>query len=195
MAKNNPAFVNIIYTDFFDNDSSKLTNLLKELDTQGIGIYKIWEGLRDYPVSKAINRSHKQIIEWAKKECLPMVCVMEDDVMFPKPGDWQRFISTIPEDFDIYLAGIYNRDYEGNRLISFSGFHCYIVHERFYDTYLSTPDDINPDRAMQGLGKFIVSKPFAALQRPGFSGNTNSFVDYSGLLDPSDLDAAVSILT
>ena len=66
---------------------------------------------------------------------------MEDDVYFPAQDGFEYFLKNKPDDFDIYLGGIYlgsDKVKEMNQRIRhrFSGLHCYIVHERFYDTFL-----------------------------------------------------------
>jgi hypothetical protein len=69
-----------------------------------------------------------------------------------------------------------------NSVKEFSGFHCYIVNKKFYETYLSLPDDAHIDRALAGLGKYYVSSPFIAIQHNGFSYNTKMEMNYDDLL-------------
>lgn len=164
--------------------------LLNELGRQGITDYKIWPIVEDKDsVIRSINLSHKQIIRDAKERELPEVYVMEDDIWIPAKDGWKRFIEDIPIwPFDIYLGGTYglNKPITG-KIDQINGFHCYIMRERFYDTFLNVPDDVHIDTALDGLGRFYVKYPFIALQRPGFSSNTRSFSDKNADLSSEDI--------
>lgn len=167
------------------NRPERLPRLREELTTQGIDNPKYWEGVHDVrSVVSSINLSHKQIVEWARDNYLDKVLIMEDDVKFFGAGAFDYFIATIPEYFDIYLGGIYvgNID-ENNEVKVFSGMHCYIVHECFYDTFLNTPTDKHIDRALGGLGKYVVCDPFIAEQYDGFSSNTGKDETYTRLMN------------
>jgi hypothetical protein len=113
---------------------------------------------------------------------------MEDDVRFTNPNSFKYFLENKPKDFDIYLSGIYIGEIlEDNSVKSFTGFHCYIVNERFYDEYLSVPDDEHIDRALSNLGKYYVCNPFIAIQYNGFSYNTKMDMNYDDLLREREL--------
>lgn len=159
--------------------------ILHELAEQEIFDFQFWEGIFDpTSVVVSINKSHKQIIRYAKEMGLPEVLVFEDDIKFCDTGAFDYFLDNKPRDFDIYLGGIYMGILEADNTVKkFSGFHCYIVHERFYDAYLSVPDDVHIDRGMEGKGKFVVCYPFACVQTNGFSMNTKKEENYDRLLE------------
>jgi hypothetical protein len=108
--------------------------------------------------------------------------------MFPAKDGYDRFVSDIPDGFDLYLGGVYNAPHQSGRLRSFSGLHCYICHSRFYDKFLSVPSDVHIDNAVAALeGDFIVRYPYIALQRPGLSRNSQMWVDYNVNLSKEDI--------
>lgn len=127
---------------------------------------------------RAINLSHRRIVSWAKTNHLPEVAIAEDDCYFTSPNGWNYFLEHKPTDFDLYLGGHYsgikNKD---NTIFGFTGFHLYIVHQRFYDTFLSVNPGRSIDAAMTGLGKFIVCDPLVAKQKNGYSYHRKQMVD------------------
>lgn len=164
------------------------TTLYTEIIEQGI-THEYWNAVTDSanPV-RSINLSHKQIILHAKLLKLPKICIMEEDVWFPAPDGWQYFLDNEPGDYDLYLGGVYGLNQsamnrlEGTGTIqinNFAGLHCYIIHERYYDTFLSIPEDQHIDLGNAGLGKYLVCYPFAAVQHPGWSSNNRDEVDYN----------------
>lgn len=157
---------------------------MKELKQQGINEYDFWDGIWDiYSVQRGINQAHKEIVHWAKLKRLPEILIMEDDIRFCGEGAFNHYLQNIPEYYDIYLGGIYLGDLdEQNRTREFSGLHCYMVHSRFYDTFLSVPDDEHIDRALSNLGEFYVSYPFTSIQYNGKSSNTKKEENYDQLL-------------
>lgn len=170
-----------------DNPRPK-DDLYHELDKQGIDA-KLWPCVRDSNnVVRSINLSHKQIVAFAQEHCIPEICIMEEDVMFPAPDGWQYFLSNKPAEFDLYLAGAYGlndaafaRIRKGSGAVpihNFAGLHCYIISESYYNTFLSLPEDQHIDN-QPGLGRFYVCSPMAALQRPGYSYNAKRTVNYN----------------
>lgn len=166
------------------NQSNRLPRLLKELEAQNITDYELWEGHHDRTsVVKSINLAHKQIIEYAQLAKWDEVLVMEDDIRFCGEGAFYYFLANKPKSFDIYLGGIYiGEPDENNKVRYFTGFHCYIVHSRFYETFLSTPTDQHIDRSLDNLGEYYVSNPFTSIQYNGFSSNTRKEENYNDLL-------------
>jgi len=164
-------------------------HFLNQFKEQGITDYEIWDGLHDkHSIVRTINQSHKQIVEYAMLKGEPMVCIAEDDVLFVHPNSYKYFLENIPQDFDIYLGGIYTGHIElDNSVKSFTGFHLYIVHERFYETFLSTNPDAHIDISLANLGKYIVCNPMVAIQRNGFSSNTGKNENYDFLLTNKSL--------
>lgn len=168
------------------------TALDAEIKRQNIQA-EIWPCLHDSnSVVRSINLSHKQIVYDAQGRGLKEVCIMEEDVWFPAPDGWQYFLRNKPtEDFDLYLGGVYGLNLTALRRISketgaaeihnFVGMHCYIIRARYYDKFLSLPEDQHIDH-QPGLGVFYVCYPFAALQRPGWSANNKRDVDYNSTI-------------
>lgn len=113
---------------------------------------------------------------------------MESDVMFPAADGWEYFLKNKPADFDLYLAATYGEFMAAipcgpnGMMYTYvnrpAGFHCYIIHERYYDTFLNTPPDLHIDDVQTG-GVYKVCYPFAALQRPGWSANAKGNVNYN----------------
>lgn len=164
--------------------------LLNELGRQGITDFKLWPIVEDSKsVISSISKSHKQIIRDAKDKGLERVAILEDDVWFPAPNGWQHFLDGIPLwKYDMYLAGTYGLDRPvQNPIKHINGLHAYICHERFYDTFLSLPENEHIDVAMSGLGLYYVEYPFIALQRPGWSSNTRAFSDKNADLSKEDI--------
>lgn len=177
---------NIIHSIYYQE---RLPRLLNELSSNGITDYELWEGIIDQKSSqKGINQSHKQIVEYAQLAKWDEVLIMEDDVRFCGEGSFEYFLQNKPESFDIYLAGIYMGEIlPDNTVKTFSGLHCYIVHSKFYEKFLSTPTDAHIDRALSELGEFKVCNPFAAIQYNGFSSNTRKEENYDYLLNNREL--------
>ena len=158
--------------------------LMQEFKTQQIKDFQFFEAIHDInSVKKGINLAHKQCIKYALDNDLPEICVMEDDVHFTNKNSFSYFLENKPQDFDIYLAGIYLGEIlADNSVKDFAGLHCYIVNKRFYETFLSVTDDEHIDRALAGLGKYYVCSPFTAIQHNGFSYNTKRDMIYDELL-------------
>lgn len=174
----------------YDNRrSERWEPLMGELDRQGIKGYVIYQPVwNPDSVIKSINLSHKAIVRMAKNYNLPRVCVFEDDICFPHPEGWKRFLEDIPDDFDIYLGGTYGIDRPVvNPISQINGFHCYIMDSRFYDTFLSIPDNVHCDTALDGLGVFYVHYPFVAVQKKGWSANCMASSDKNADLTDADV--------
>lgn len=164
-------------------NAERLPRLLKELEGQNITDYELWPSIYLPSVPASINAAHKQIVEFAYLSQWPYVCIAEDDVKFTHPNSWKYFLSKMPEDFDIYLGGIYIGDLkEDDSLDYFHGLHLYVVHRRYYETFLSVDPNEHIDKAQRGLGRFVVCNPFAAIQYEGYSNNTGKNEEYSMLL-------------
>lgn len=129
---------------------------------------------------KNISRAFKKIVQYAKEERLASVTIAEDDVLFTSTNSWRYYLENIPDDYDLYLGGIYAGRLDGNRIVDgYSGNTLVTVHERFYDFFLQVDPDDHLDRA---LGKFcaekkyIVSLPFVCKQIGGYSENKKKFI-------------------
>lgn len=119
---------------------------------------------------QAISLSHKKVIRWAKENKLPEIFVGEDDILFTSLNSYRYFVENKPEDYDVYFGGIYGgvQMPDGN-WFGIAGMTIYSVASRFYDKFLSAPDKRNIDKALAGMGKFVVSYPLVAKQRNGYS--------------------------
>jgi hypothetical protein len=141
-----------------------------------------------YPdVVESINASHKMIVRDAMEKGFEEVCIAEDDLMFTAEDGWQHFLNKKPKEYDLYLASTYIVPVSNNMVC---GFHLYMVHSRFYEQFLSVPNNSHIDTAMDALkGKYEFCYPFSALQRPGFSANNKHqpTVNYNSLLKEEDV--------
>jgi hypothetical protein len=165
---------------------------------QGIDVVPFEGTITKSTTIENINSSHKAVILLAKSSHFPDVCILEEDCLFPAEDGWQYFLRNKPSIFDIYLGGVYSNNMENFRqlrpvladsiipITRISGFHCYIVHENYYDKFLSVPDDAHIDDAQRG-GIYKVCYPFAAIQRPGWSATNRKEVDYNVNLLPTDV--------
>jgi hypothetical protein len=178
---------------FDDRRYERYHPLMEELERQGIENFRFWPAILKGNVVESINAGFKQIIQWAKDEGLKEVIICEDDVYFPAADGFEYFLKRKPKSFDIYIAGSYLKD---NRIIyespitkvnAYVGNHLIIVHERYYDTFLSVPDNEHVDVAQSDLGEFYLCYPMAALQRKGFSSNNKICCDYNELLNKEDI--------
>lgn len=160
--------------------------LMSEFEQQGITDYKIWEIVEDcQSVVRSINLSHKRIIAWAKSEGLKEIAICEDDLCFSAKGGWQHFLNQKPNTFDLYLWGSYIVPLT-NKCIC--GFQLYIVAEKFYDKFLSTPTDVHIDTYFDNVeGDYRFCYPFSALQRSCFSANNKAVTNYNTALRQEDI--------
>lgn len=158
--------------------------LQRQIREQNIKDYRLWEGITDNKMPfRGISRAHKQIIEFAKNENHAEILIAEDDICFTDVGAFDFFLKNKPPDYDIYLGGIYSGFIEDdNSVDDFSGLTLYIVKQKFYDTFLSVSDEKNIDRALKGLGKFIVCNPLVVMQHNGFSDNKKIYCNYFTLI-------------
>ncbi len=174
---------NIINTINLEHRTDRLSLFHQQSIEQGFG-YRVWPGIIVKHNNKmGINRAHKQIVQYAKDNLLPYVCIAEDDCRFMAEGAWKYYLSQIPERYDIYFAMYYVADsIEGNRITGvFSGMTLYTVHHSFYDTFLSLNDNCHIDREMLGgIAKdcqFLFCDKVVAEQIGGKSDNTKTSID------------------
>lgn len=167
----------------------RMRSLQKELQEQGITDYKIWSGIIDSEIiERGISKAHKQIVKYAKDNCLSEILIGEDDLHFTDKNSLKFFLANKPSDYDIYLGGIYyGRLSSDNSVEDFSGLTLYMVNERFYDTFLSAREDVHLDRALREKGKFVVCNPFVVVQHNGFSDNVKREVNYDNFLKSRNL--------
>lgn len=165
----------------------KYDPLINELIGQGIMDFEIFPCIMLPDIVSSINSSHKMIVRDAKEKGLPEVFIAEDDLQFTGKGAWDYFLSKkpSPENYDLYLASTYIIE---EPLKSICGFHLYSVSAKFYDTFLSAPDNQHIDTLFNDIkGDYVFCHPFPALQRPGFSANNGMVVNYNSMIDPKHL--------
>jgi len=168
----------------------RLARMHNEMKRQGITEYKMWPSvsIANKPRRSAINRAHKQIVEWAAIEMMPEVCVFEDDVWFPADDGWKYYLDNYPKTpFDLYLGGITRGEIKDGKTARFTGAFCYTITEKFYDRFLGVDNDLDIDGAMSGLGDFHVCNPMAAWTYWGWSENTRQPTNINHLLMGKDL--------
>lgn len=163
--------------------------LIEEFKTNGVVKYKFWDAIiLKHSVVASINASHKMIVRWAKENKKKQVVIAEQDLMFTCPNSWMYFLDNKPEEFDLYLWGSYIVPLS-NKCVC--GFHLYVIHEKFYDRFLSVDENLHIDTAMDDLkGDYHYCYPFPALQRPGYSANNpGNIVNYNSILNnrPEDI--------
>jgi hypothetical protein len=164
------------------NRAERFPVLMKELNTQGIVDYELWPGVYLPSIKASINAAHKQIVEYARLAEWDEVMIAEDDIKFSSVNGVDYFLKQKPNDFDIYLGGLFLGDPDEKNVVkTFTGLTLYVVARRFYDTFLTVPDDDHLDRLLDGLGRYVVCNPFVVTQHDGVSGNTGKFEIYGGL--------------
>lgn len=160
--------------------------LMAELKKQEIVDYEIWPCMIRDNVVESINLSHKMIVQDAKEKQLEYVIIGEDDLMFVADGAWKYFLDKKPAVFDIYSAATFVDDQHNKNILC--GFQLYIVHSCFYDKFLAVPDNVHIDTHIDSMGgNFKVCRPFACLQRSGWSSNNKAVVDYSTMVKKEDI--------
>jgi hypothetical protein len=175
--------INIIYDSRHSDDYERLLN---EFSEQGITDFKFWDAvvLTDSIVN-SIAASHKMIVQYAKDNGIKEICIAEQDLTFTCKTSWQYFMDCKPDEFDLYLWGSYVIPISNNIVC---GFQLYIIKEKFYDKFLSTPKDNHIDTVMGTLkGDYKFCYPFPALQRSGFSANNREIVNYNSILKDEDI--------
>lgn len=178
-------YLNIIQLLHREDRLALLTSELAGQDLKAC----IWPGILDpEDPKKGISRAHKQVVAWAKQQQLSSIIIAEDDIRFTAPGAFDNFIKKRPADFDLYLGGIYYGKIKlDNTVEDFAGTMLYIIHERFYDTFLSVDEREHIDRVLAGKGRFVVCNPFVALQHDGYSDNKGCYMTYDSYLDDRQL--------
>lgn len=140
-----------------------------------------------------ISRSFKRIVRWAKENGMDRVTIGEDDLLFSDPGAWKYYLENIPEDYDLYLGGIYSGYVREGRLVSsYAGHSLITLHNRFFDFFLSHPEDgLHIDR---WLGQHYADKvyrvctPFVVTQVPTFySDNHKAMASHASLIEGARL--------
>lgn len=172
-----------------DRQFDRLPPLLEELKKYQIE-HKIWDACIDKKtVLESITESFRRIIQEAKDNGLKRVIIAEDDLMFPSDGSWEYFLKNEPVQYHVYIGGSYIIDNRGVyepplvKVESWVGNHLIMVHESYYDTWLSSKPNGHIDTEQSGKGDFYVCFPYAALQRPSMSANNKGqIVNYNSVV-------------
>lgn len=166
------------------NREERVLSLVRQAKKHFIAL-QFWEGDLTDNVFRASNvaRAFKKIVSYAKEERLPYITIAEDDIVFTSRESWKYYLDNWPDDFDMYLGGIYAGRLDGNRIIDgYSGHTLVTIHERFYDVFLrDDPSELHLDRSLGKLCsqyKFIVTIPFVVKQLGGYSENKKKVQTY-----------------
>jgi len=121
-------------------------SLIRHLDEMNC-LHKFWAGVEDDPLPFVnISRSHKQIIRDAKLHNYDYVFIAEDDLRFSSKRSLDYFLQNMPDSFDLYFGMIYTGNIEDGRIVhGFSGMQFYCASKKFYDTFLSIPENKHID--------------------------------------------------
>jgi hypothetical protein len=168
--------INIIHLPQREDRLLLVKDQLTQQNLQGC----FWPGIPDIDnPKKGIAQAHKQVIKHAKQGNLHSVTIAEDDIKFTAPGAFDYFLEHEPAAFDLYLGGIYHGEIKPDNIVKdFAGLMLYTIHYRFYETFLSLPEENDIDRELAGRGKFVVCNPFVAIQHNGYSDNKKKYMDY-----------------
>lgn len=166
--------------------------LQQELKEQNITEYKIIPAVTSNHKSVInICNAHKNCVRYAIEQGWDKVLIFEDDIKFPAPGSFDRFLEIfkkLPEDWLIYLGGIYDGavtplDDEFATCMHFSGLHCYVINKAFFEEFLQADETINLDRWISGKRwknqKAYLAYPMVAYQYDGFSDNIKRKTEYN----------------
>lgn len=161
---------------------------IKQINQQGHD-ERVWFGNKDGElVQRGISQGHKQIILACKNAGMKEAFIVEDDVKFTSPHSIEEFLRNKPEQFDLYLGGISGGTIKENRRVGFfSGLFCYIVHERFYETFLALDETQHIDRSVSALSPELRGKlgrqpdifcanPIIAITTDGYSDNSKQYM-------------------
>lgn len=166
----------------------RLITLKQELSSQGINNYYLWPAILETLPATGVAKAHKQIIQWAKYLDLPEILIMEDDIKFTANDSFQVFLNKKPPQFDLYFGGIYRGTIINGKTNNFSGMHCYIIPNHFYDTILNADETQHIDNWLSTLNKqYHVCYPMIATQHPGWSDVNREVVNHDDVLYDKEL--------
>lgn len=164
------------YTKEFDESAKRQISFQKEMQEQGIE-YQVWDAILD-EVNPFVgcSQSHKMIVRDAKERGAKMVAIAEDDITFFAPGAYDYFINNTPGIFDLYLGTTYSAvQYPDGKIKDFfDSLILYMVHERFYDKFLSMPEVSHLDRELSRITNdnvYRICQPIVCAQVDGYSFN------------------------
>lgn len=152
------------------------TSLMTHLEEMGC-LYRFWEGVYNPSEMgfKNVSDSHKKIVADAKKRNLSYVLIAEDDLRFSSPKSLDYFCSQIPDSFDIYFGMVYTGVIQDGRIThGFSGLQFYLIHQKFFDVFLSAPPNKHIDMFLSEMCykyEFRCVDPFICYGESGYSDN------------------------
>jgi hypothetical protein len=159
--------------------TDRRTHFALQAMAQGIA-HRFVDGLKMDTPAAGINEAHRACVAAAKANGEPFALVMEDDAWFPARDGYAHFMRQMPQEFDLYLGGVYGRPEDADGVCTwFNGLHCYVVAARFYDTYLAIDPSTHIDHALRGLGRYVVCRPYACMQLSDHSDNVGVVTDYA----------------
>jgi len=159
----------------------RLILLEQEFKSENIINYKIWDGITcPGKPQTGISKAHKQVVRYALENHLPEILIGEDDLHFTVMGAFNHFLIQKPAEYDLYLGGISYGKLSNDKLVDdFAGLLLYMVHERFYETFLSIDEDKHLDRALKHRGRYVVCDPQPVVEHSGYSDNQKEYMDAS----------------
>ncbi len=118
--------------------------------------FKVWYGyeIANEPF-RAISKSHKRIVQFAKDTGMESITVMEDDANLFSAKAWQYYLDSMPEHYDLYFATISGGEIdEEKKEVSgpWSGLILYTIHKSFFEAFLLADENKNLDRYLSGIG-------------------------------------------
>lgn len=155
--------------------------------------FKFWPGVEGEHIYPYVNvmRAHKNVVRFAKDNDLEKVIVGEDDIRFSAKGAWEYYLSSMPDDFDVYLGMIYCGNIPDNRVTTnFAGLQLYTVHKRHYDFFLDAPETMHLDMYLGEWAykhDYFVCDPFVCYGEPGYSDNTKQMWNHAHCNLPNKL--------
>lgn len=153
-------------------------SLIAHLEDMGC-LYRFWDGVYNPSVMgfKNVSDSHKKIVADAKQRNLKYVLIAEDDLRFSSPKSLEYFCANIPDSFDLYLGMIYSGVIQDGRVMTgFSGLQFYLIHQKFFNVFLSLPDKKHLDQSLGEMAykyEYHVCDPFICYGESGWSDNFN----------------------
>lgn len=155
--------------------ADRRANVEKQSQEQGFE-YKLWLGIEgNLRRCTNISQAFKQIVRYAKEEKFERITIGEDDLFFTAPGAWQHYLINFPDEYDIYLGGVYKATMNGNRIMNgYSGNTLITVHERFFDFFLSANENDHLDRWLGNFAHkflYLVCQPYVVKQDGSYSDN------------------------
>lgn len=133
----------------------------------------MWQGIHDYTIeppvflkqdpTAGVAQAHKNVVR--KYYDKPEITIFEDDIVFTHKDSWKKYwewYEELPEDWDIYLGGLYafKTKVDATENLhkirkSFTGIHWYTIRKKFYDLFLSCPEQSQTGKASKHIDRWI----------------------------------------